>query len=435
MTDDRETANRWIYAQNGYAKWLYLEIGQTRNCGGSSVTVEAAAEWYIAAIEKEKGPSHNTTRNRASVIRAHIIPAFGSRPLASLTRSAVQKFLDAFKARKCVGGQLLELPAKRHTKQAARSALTAIWYHVFDEAPCPFAGVPLDDGDEKRTRREQIIQGEVFSLSEARSLTTKDLLEVFVAAAWYDRHLTALAAQSDWTVPLTLDALILLYATAMRVSELARLRWVHVRRDEGGIVVPGTKTEVALRVIPIQHSLTPWLERLDRHASGRGLTNAKDYVLPMHEHGANDEHNTTRMLTERINMVLLLSKTKLDGQSAHLFRRSWTMAARQRRDVIDLSAIQEYLGHSSSVTGATKAYIDSLNLQLLLESIPKRHRSLVELPTPEEIEQRLEGYQPPGMAGKLRLSELTAEWAEGRLEGMLGAGAKPCGEWGRRRAR
>lgn len=176
-----------------------------------------------------------------------IAEALGHQPLHSLNRRNVRAFLEKLIVQKRVREKRLLVPAAPKTRENVRAALLAIWAHTDRDAPCPFIGIGLRPPSDGRVRREAIIAGDVDDLSPDRTLTMQEFETVLLTAMWYDEHILLRPCQRTTFVPLTVDVIVGLYATAMRVSELARFRWQLLREAQRGLIVPGTKTDNALR--------------------------------------------------------------------------------------------------------------------------------------------------------------------------------------------
>lgn len=425
-TGDRETAIAWIYAEGGYAQWLSRELLADRSNYSGDVRVATAADRYIDWLIKTRGPTHNTTVNRTSCIRAHIVPALGDLPLNSLNRRSVRPFLESLEVMKSVGGTTYKLPASLETRDFVRAALLAIWNHAFPDDGCPFNGIKLDDAKGKRTRRDAIIAGDVLDLEPVRTLTSEGLQAVFLAARWYDRHIIQFPRYRATFVPLTTEVVVLLYATGMRVSELARLQWRHVLLERGAIIVPGIKSDNALRVIPLQNAARCWFERLERQAVVRKRFAPRDFVVAMGVHASNNESSTSNQIIQRVGEVLQLSGYKVPGKATHMFRHTHTTMAAGRTDLIDAESLKVYLGHEEVYGGETDVYVDRKHVELTIARMPPAHRGYIDLPTPEQIEAKLATYSPPEMVGMRYLKDVEEGRRSKRREAILAAGGRVC---------
>lgn len=410
-TSSKEEAKEWLYQDGAYVRWLLGEAtGDLRG-----LTTAEAADRYVAHLERRHGKDYNTTVNRTSAVRVHVKPGLGKVPLRALNRRNVRAFLEGLKVTRRVDGQEITVPAARRTRDNVRATLIAIWNYIFPDESCPFHGISLLDADEDdvRVRRERIVAGDVFDLAPGRTLTLAAFEQVLLTAFWLDLWNLERPCLRPTYVPLTAEVIVGMYATAMRVSELARFQWRHLRDEDDALIVPGTKTDKALRAAPLQHAFRPWLERIERQAIARGRRADKDQVWAMRVRGKNSEGSTPGQIIERIGKVLYLAGFKAERQCTHIFRRSHSTVAGSRSDLISPQALKTYLGHEHVYGGATEVYIDRNDLERMIREMLPRHRAYIDLPTPEQILARLPGYTPPMMVGHNSLEEV---WAQRKRE-------------------
>ncbi|MEO7520995.1 MAG: site-specific integrase, partial [Gemmatimonas sp.] len=390
-TSDKKVATAWIYADGGYAQWLSRQWSAAVGGDLSIVTVEQAAKNYLRWLAKEHGDHHNTTVNRRTTINRHIVPALGHQPLHALNRRNVRAFLEKLMIQKRVGNERLLVPAAPKTRENVRAALLAIWAHTDKDAPCPFMGIGLRAPSDGRDRRDAIIAGDVDDLSPDRTLTMEEFEMVLLTAMWYDEHILLRPCQRATFVPLTVDVIVALYATAMRISELARFQWRHLLESQRGLKIPGTKTDNALRPAPLQRAWLPWIVQLQQQARKRSLLGGKHHVFAMHTRRTNGEGRTTDQLIERIDKVLYLAGCKLPQQSTHIFRRMHFTLAAQREKLVDTKSVKVYLGHEKVYEGSSDRYFDTRNWDNFFAQMPKSHRAYIELPTPAQLRRKLKG--------------------------------------------
>lgn len=408
-TASKEEAEAWLFQDFAYARWLLGE--STGDLSGISTT--AAADRYLADLNRQLGKDHNTTVNRTSTINAHIKPKVGKVPLRALNRKNVRPLLEELQVVKRGNGEEITLPAAPRTRDNVRAALIAIWNHTFPDEVCPFYGISLPDSGGQRARREAIVAGDVFDLAPQRTLTMPALEQVLLAVFWLDQRVLEMPCQRTTYMPLTAEVIAGLYGTAMRVSELARIQWRHLRDADDALIVPGTKTDNALRAVPLQRALRPWLERVERQALERGRRSDKDNVWAMRRTARNSETRTPEQMIERIGKALYLAGYKMAQQCTHTFRRSHFTVAGSRSDLISSQAMKTYLGHEHVHGGATEVYIDRAHLERMIKEMLPQHRTYIDLPTPEQILARLPGYTPPMMRGHCSLEDA---WAQRKRE-------------------
>ena len=411
-TASKATAESWLYKDFAYARWLHAESVAAQEGDQPGLTTAAAADRYLQHLEVKRGRDHNTTENRRSAIEVHIKPTLGPRPIRSLTRKTVRPVLEGIRVTKRGGGEQFVLPASVKTRENIRAALVDIWNYNFPDEVCPYHGIGFEDHEGSRDRIEKIKVGDVFDLAPKRTITVATLEHILLTAFWLDLRVLERPCQRTSYVPLTAEVIAGLYATAMRVSELARFQWRHVHHDDA-IIVPGTKTDHALRAAPLQHAFRPWLERIERQALKRGRRSERDNVFAMRHRGGNSEKATPGQLIERVNKVLYLAGCKLEQQSTHLFRRSHSTMAERREDLISSESLKSYLGHEDVHGGATDAYIDRDHLELMIAQMRPQHRDYITMPSPEQVLAKLPGFLPPAMQGKTSLEQV---WAQRKRE-------------------
>jgi integrase len=412
-TASKETAESWLYEDLAYARWLSEERIAPQDGGPSQLTTDAAADRYMKHLERKLGSDHNTTGNRRSAIEVHIKPLFGRQPIRALNRTMVRPVLQGIRVTKRVDGETFLVPAAVKTLENIRAALVDVWNFNYPDEVCPYAGIGFKDDAGAKTRRTKIVAGDVFDLVPKRTMTVATIEHILLTALWLDQRVLERPCQRSTYVPLTAEAIAGLYATASRVSEIARLQWRHVRAEDGAIVVPGTKTTHALRAVPLQRAFHPWLERIERQALERGRRADRDNVFAMRHRGSNTEKATPGQLIERVNKVLFLAGCKFEQQSTHILRRSHATEGERRDDLISSESLKSYLGHEDVHGGATDAYIDRDHLELMIAQMRPQHREYIKLPSPEQVLAKLPGFTPPAMQGKSSLEEV---WAQRKRE-------------------
>lgn len=395
-TKSSDEARRWVEAS--YAPYLYrkLQIGT----GGEPVrddTVTACCARYLADRARALGDDHNTVKNRRSQVQEHIVPTFGTLPMSALTAARVREWLNGLVVRRPGDdGKMVAGSAAIGTKRNLRTTLGAIWHHNFPDDPQPpFAGVRLDAGDGFRALREKIKAGDIEDLLTPRSgaMTPEKLRRALAAALWYDRtRLTARPNMRSIAVANTACIIALLVATGMRLEELLNLRWKMVCLDQRVIIVPGTKSQNALRAVPLQEQLLPWLERLRAlEAQAWGAQIPPDaFVVRTNPRRLATAPAARKTVMSRVAEVLRWAGLKPPKKATHWARATHATWGSVRPDVLPKEALKAYLGHESPWGGATDDYVATL-----IEIMPPAHRHyIVHLPTPEEVECALNEFVP-----------------------------------------
>jgi len=412
-TDNRAAAVDWIMMRGGYAQY----IARRRSVAGSGLserlTVADAADQYLKHLETTLGRSHNTYINRQSAFRCHVNPALGHTPLVALNRKSVREFLGTLTIRK----QGKTVPAALRTRANTRAALLALWHFTYPDDGCPYFGISLTDTRGARARRERIVAGEVREVIQPKAFDDEQVADILLTAMWYDVHVLKRPCQRSRFVPLTCEALVVAFATGMRIGEIARWRVKHVMENEGVALVAGTKNANALRVIPLQTTLRPWLARIrGKVTAAGGDMSPTDHVLPMMYGMENRELRTSKQLIRRIADVMRLSGHKIDQKAAHACRNYHATVGKLNGHLVDLPSLKSYLGHVA-VGGATERYVDRTHIDLIVREMPASHRQFIKFPSPAELEARLAEYVPLGMkaCGHTQLQE----WrAAGRPSGL-----------------
>jgi integrase len=421
-TSDAATAKRWV--RQGYAPYLYTRLaisGAAADVG--ALTVAQACERYLAAKERSLGAKHRTVENRRSAARVHIVPAFGPIPFAALSKHQVRVFLENLRVRKPNGrGQFVTVPAEVGTKRNLRTALLAIWRHTYPDVEPPFAGIWLPDEQGAAERRRKLAEGAFEELLTPASgaYTPQQMLRVLTAAAWYDRHQIAERPNtSRIAVPNTAAAMALAVGTGMRIDELRMLRWGHVNEAEGWILVTGTKTRSAFRIIPLQVQARPWLEQLKRlaapaNASSSWQPDRASFVLRTRPEGG-AEPASKKTLISRFSEALHYAGLKRAKKATHWARATHATWGSVAADVVRTEQLKAYLGHANKYGGATDDYI-----QTLRETMPASHRCYIRhLPTPDEVAKASASFTP---AVRPPWRQRRARWPNSTAAGGAGAG-------------
>lgn len=396
-TSDRADAERWV--ERAYAKLIEAEVNTMAAItaeGERPRTVGDACDLYIDRELSDAGCSQHTVKNRKSYITAHIKPLIGHLPLASLDKDRVTAFLDKVQVWKVStkGDWILQPPSYGY-KRALRATLRAIWRSNVPNVEPPFEGTILRGASNSKERRLAAHAGQFEKLFERRSgaQTKAELRRTMVVAMWYDRErITSRANTSCWAVANTAEAIAFETATGLRAEELVLLRWSCIDEVRMILMVPGTKSAAAVRIIPIQHALLPWIERLKcrirpKKASSDWRPDSRAFVFVTNSKKPN-QMGRVRALTNRISKVLCLAGTKREGKAQHALRATY---ASHLKSKLSAPELKQYLGHEDALGGATDVYVEPR-----FEDIPPEHHNLVTyLPAPEELAAEAECFVPP----------------------------------------
>jgi hypothetical protein len=379
-TSDRRIAEEWV--RSAYADWFRREETASQSGTAGGMTTAQAAQRYLDMLQRQYPTTHNTRRQRESVIRRHLLPTLGDLPLASLDRRRVQRFLETVMVRRASEGRRVDALAAARTRDGIRDTLRCIWREVHADTPPPFAGIRFGRQPGSVVRREAAAAGAIGSLA-IRSYTRDQVLRLLGFAALQDEVYRR--ANLRHLLPMTCFGIALLVATGARIEEITWVRWIHLAEQDGAIYLPGTKTENSQRWVPYQASLHPWIARLRELVGGR--PEATDLVLRLRSGARSGISRKT--LASRIAGAQRAAGLKVPQKASHILRSThltWGLAAD-----VHLSALKAYLGHASARGGATDDYVDRRPT-----FFPPAHRQYIALPTPEEVETFAESLRSAG---------------------------------------
>lgn len=392
-TTDEETAKAWILERGGYAQFVTRRLSASANGVPENITVAAASALYLDHLEHTLGRAHNTFINRKSAFHRHINPHLGKTALIALGRKTVRDFCDKLTTRK--NGK--KVMAALRTKDNTRQALLALWRYTYPDEGCPYFGISLNAASNERARREQIIDGDIEGVMNVKSFDAVQIRDILLTAMWYDAHVLSRPCQGPRFTPLTAETLAMAFATGMRISEVMRERWKHILWSREAMLVAGIKNTNALRVIPLQRSLRPWLGTIvTKVAAPDGTVVPGDHVLQMRRGRSNRELYTPKQMIRRISDVMRLAGHKIDQKAAHACRSTYATTGKLNERLVDLVSLKTYLGHGAH-GGATEQYVDRVHVDLIISKMPASHREFISLPTPDELQAQLSGFIPSGM--------------------------------------
>lgn len=295
-----------------------------------------------------------------SLIERHLVPFFGSRPLASIRGSDAARF----------AGWMAERGLAPGTTRGALSLLRRV--------------LQLEVEDDRLARNPLLRLGGVLRGVAKRAARRSPELEVYTAA-----ELGTLLALAGEAAPWLRDLLVVLAATGMRRGEAFGLRWPDVDWPRGELRIrrarvrgreTSTKTGAGRRV-PIGLSQLPLASTLTARALAAGRP-ADGYVLTSAEGCALDEGNVTRRwravraLAVRAGVRPLRIHDLRHTFASHALEAGWSV----RR-------VASWLGHSSADT----------TLRVYAHVVPDGGDLLVRAPAPrrDPIFAR-----PPGRAAR-----------------------------------
>ncbi len=280
----------------------FLKSAPAEPVGHSVTLAEYADKWMTVYKAGKLKPSTLATYKKH--LRAHVLPAFGSRELAGITTEDIQLFLNE----------------RSHLAKKTLSCMRHFMGEIFKDA--------VEDGliekDPTASRRIAIPSDKSY---DREALPLEQFKEII--------------ANLNRLSPTDKRLLVLMMFSGMRRGEVLGLRWedidaeaglIHVRRNVthagGNHPVVGTpKTAKGTRDIPLDAFVLETLQPLQE--SGFIIGGESPITMTTY-------NNTWRRINKRID---------LHGASAHVFRHSYlTYMAGQTTDVKTLQAIA---GHST----------------------------------------------------------------------------------------
>lgn len=390
-TSDLNTAKRWV--RNSYAPQLEREIEAAQATPDpATITVKQAAERYIAdrmAVLRRAGI--RSINSRISMLRGHVIPAFGKIPLASLTRQMVRTAAEKLTVSKPAGpGKRAPAPAQLGTKRHFRAAVMALWYHIFPDLTCPFAGVRLSSERDDAELRQALAEGDFTRLftPESGAMTPDECRRAVTGAMYYDAEMARRPNLKSLMIPNTACAMVIQTALGLRIGELIALRWGYINFEQRYVLVTGTKTQRSFRIVPLQEQLVPWLEEM-KMIEGES-PDPRSFVIRSHPLRGPLTPATHTTLVNRYARALKYSGLKRPKKSTHWARATHATWGSTAAAIVTTEALKAYLGHKTRYGGATDAYI-----HVMLEIMPPEHRRYIRhIPSPDEVREALKTFKP-----------------------------------------
>lgn len=385
-TGDKAQAEAWV----GDPRYIALAGGATGTTAG--VTTRDACEALIAhmeAVDKRANHYRATTKGIRSVLRTHVIPKWGARPLNTLVAQDLQPWLDDLHALISRHGKAATRPASAGTRRNVRTALNRVWEHVAQAGtPTPWGALTVKDQAKREQHQARVAARAAGKVERAREkyLSRAELDTMLRGAVAFDAHAQQTGAKGR-AVPVTPFLFAWLAATGARIDEALWVRWGHV--TAGGIYIPGTKSAAGQRWVPTQDSLRPWLAwARERHLAWHGpdALDPQAFVVWLGRKPQAAPYETTSSLSTAAKRCIAVAQAhgiKRPNKAAHIFRSTYGTLMRQASAAEDAKT---YLGHSVRYGGATDAYItqatdDDGGAPLF----PAAHCRAIPLLTPQEL--------------------------------------------------
>jgi len=218
----RETARQWLADRDRDPSGL-------RQARKSAPTVAEFAERYVTQHAEAKKSSKSTVQDRRMLER-FVLPAFGKRKLAEVTRADVVKLHHRLKGTPYQANRVLALLSKMFN-------LAESWDLRPDGTnPCRHV-----EKYRERNRERFLSEAELARLAEVLAAAERTRIET----------------------PSVIAAIRLLLFTGARLSEILTLRWEHVDVEGQCLRLPDSKT--GAKVVYLPPAALEILTALDRH--------------------------------------------------------------------------------------------------------------------------------------------------------------------------
>jgi integrase len=355
--------------------------------------------------------------SRLSVLRRHVIPAFGELMIAALTRTMVREeaenltieWIDRH-------GRHLRRPAAHGQSLSFVRALGAVWRFVFPDVSAPFAGALVrqseqddDDDDDTSTLDVNNLAALQHQLSAAEGKGAMDHHQVeraLVAAVYRDAELSSRPNLVGRMIANTAHLIVLLIATGARISEVARIRWSDINFEKGFIVILQSKRrknkrgrkKPKFRIVPLQFSMLPWLSELQQEAGITELEGNRAFVIRSNPAAAPQTRAALNTLIKKVASALMVAGEKPVGKSTHWGRSTHASWGKHATNV-NSEELKHFLGHQP-FAGTTDDYV-----AMLIELLKPKHRKYIKLPTPDAVRAKLADFVP-----------MPVDWRDGRTQ-------------------
>jgi integrase len=385
-TTQSAVAERWL--KDAYLPWLQRQLAVRRDAASANsgnLDVGEAAEQYLDWLTRRLGADHNTVLNRRSVVTNHLT-TIARVLLTALNPAPVRRLLNGLMViKRTRGGQPTAVPASTRTKGNVRTTLQAIWRYHYPDLGTPFGTVRIEDDSAAIRRRLAAESGDLLLDESPTAYAPEQILEILATAWVYDELILGRPNLRGRTIPNTAGAIALQLGFATRVSELLRMRWSHHVAEHAVARIPGTKTAYSFRWMPVQDSVSPWLQWLRVLGGDPAPT---EFILRVDPRAAGAGKKPSKnTFAARIARVLELAGHKHRGRATHVFRAThitWAL-----RNGFSAERLKRFIGHRPQAEkGALGTYVDAA---LFAKDLRPRDRTyLSELPCPEQVRVRAE---------------------------------------------
>lgn len=377
-TDLRSVAERWIEKEHAYARMVMVAHGE-----GEVQLVRDAADAYIAELESRVGSvSPNTLKGRRSACKVHIVPALGDKPIGALTDTVVQRWVDGLE--KQGGGELAD-----KTVVNLHQSLVAVYKHAVGAAP-DWKKVDLPEKPGYARLRAAQESGQILTDTTGRLETRDEIRDLLAVSMLWDKDLIeAVSHVRTWVAQQMPETVAYFIAHGPRLTAGLSTRHSMVRPGMMGCYIPGTKTKQGPRWVPMQRSYVPWHERLmakHRKWDGEIPDPSSHYHRPDVRDPTKGMGKTTfqHRLGDCYRVLQLMDRRGL----AHPLRRTYLT-------MLQLAGVPKewrkyYAGHAVA-SEAMKEYVQLAihDVEVFLKVVmPDEHRDAIDLPAPDEVEQR-----------------------------------------------
>ena len=313
------------------------------------------------------------------------------RILGSLNQDLVQSWIDDVRVEKA--GKKVR-PA-RNTRAALMRGLYAIWQHHMRPQDPPFRDIELGEQDRSQAIRDAIKDGQdIWQFLLGGAYEPGELTRLIVGARWYyDYVIRPSPPLRAVTMDTYAEAIVLMAATSARLSEACRLQWHHFREADGVLSIPGTKSMAAVRIQPVQDSMLPWLAHLrTRFVETYGREPAKNDYLIQTDPRQPRKRPASRGLGDRIATIQEVCGLKRPQRASHILRATYISTAHAKG--IDRERYKRYVGHASAEKKGRREVTDDYITDLLDLIQPGDRRIMDFIPTPEEVAERVNAFEP-----------------------------------------
>jgi integrase len=412
-TKDADEARAWARAYYIPRLWQQRQVASVHPSADETRVIDAIIVYLRLLVQVTVNAAGRQTfflprkyASRLSMLRRHVIPAFGELIIATITRTMVRVAAENLVIENVDrNGRRTERAAKQSQKLNFVSALLAVWRDAFPDVPAPYAGalvrpmqkVEVASDDDKMIDVYDLdaLQFEL-SADEGKGALDYDQVErTLVAAMYRDRELLSRPNLAGRMFANTVYLIVLLIATGARISEVSRIRWGEINWDKGFILIEQSKQHTnkkgkpkpKKRLVPLQLALIPWLRELQEAS---GITQTRDntaLVIRTNPAGAPQTRPALNTLINKVSRALRLAGVKIAGKATHWARSTHISWAKHSSDV-NAEELKHFLGHQP-FSGETDVYV-----AMLVKMLEPRHQRYIKLPSPDEVRAKLADFDP-----------------------------------------